>query len=287
MAANTKPTRDEWDLLIEPNNRYFHLNLREIFHYRDLIGLLAKRDLASVYKQTILGPLWFLVQPLLTTVMYMFVFGNIANLGTDGIPQPLFYFSGTMLWTFFSTNLLKSSETFASNAGLFGKIYFPRFTVPIAYVLTGLVTLGVQFLLLVVFYVYYYLTGISVTPTWGLLMAPLLIVQLGMLGVGIGLIISSVTTKYRDLKQLVGFGMQLWMYATPIIYPSSKIPEKWRFLLVINPVAPIIDAFRKSLLGIGLVDYSSVLISMVITIVVLFFGIVIFNHNERTFIDVI
>ena len=280
-------TGDDWDLIIKPKDKLLDFNLREIFHYRDLIGLLAKRDLANVYKQTLLGPLWFMIQPLMTTLIYMFVFGNIAKMGTDGIPQPLFYFSGTMLWTFFSNNLTKSSETFAANAGLFGKIYFPRFTVPISYMITSFVTLGVQLILLMVFYAYYAATGVTVTPTWGLLLAPVLVVELGTLGIGIGIIISSFTTKYRDLKHLVSFGMQLWMYATPIIYPASEIPGRWRKLLALNPVSPIIEAFRSALLGHGNFDTRAILTSMGITAVIFLGGIVIFNHNERTFIDVV
>lgn len=280
-------TSDEWDLIIKPKEKLLDFNLREIFHYRDLIGLLAKRDLASIYKQTLLGPLWFMIQPLMTTMIYMFVFGNIAKMGTDGIPQPLFYFSGTMLWTFFANNLIKSSETFAANAGLFGKIYFPRFTVPIAYMITNFVTLGIQLLLLIVFYVYYAASGVAVTPTWGLILTPLLVVELGALGIGLGIIISSFTTKYRDLKHLVGFGMQLWMYATPIIYPASTLPEKWRGLLMLNPVSPIIEAFRAALLGHGNFDFRAIFISMGMTAVIFLGGIIIFNHNERTFIDVV
>jgi len=267
----------DWDLVIKPKDKLLDFNLREIFHYRDLIGLLAKRDLANVYKQTLLGPLWFMIQPLMTTLIYMFVFGNIAKLGTDGIPQPLFYFSGTMLWTFFANNLVKSSETFAANAGLFGKIYFPRFTV----------TLGVQLLLLIAFYIYYAATGVAVTPTWGLLLAPLLVIELGALGIGIGVIISSFTTKYRDLKHLVGFGMQLWMYATPIIYPASKVPDKWKVLLALNPVSPIVETFRTTLLGHGTFDGKAIAASMAMTVAILMVGIIIFNHNERSFIDVV
>ena len=277
----------DWDLVIKPKDKLLDFNLREIFHYRDLIGLLAKRDLANVYKQTLLGPLWFMIQPLMTTLIYMFVFGNIAKLGTDGIPQPLFYFSGTMLWTFFANNLGKSSETFAANAGLFGKISFPRFTVPIAYMITNFVTLGVQLLLLIAFYIYYAATGVAVTPTWGLLLAPLLVIELGALGIGIGVIISSFTTKYRDLKHLVGFGMQLWMYATPIIYPASKVPDKWKVLLALNPVSPIVETFRTTLLGHGTFDGKAIAASMAMTVAILMVGIIIFNHNERSFIDVV
>ena len=256
-------------------------------HYRDLIGLLVRRNLASVYKQTILGWLWFIIQPLFTTAIYIIVFGSIAKIGTDDIPQPLFYFSGTMLWTFFSVNLTQSSETFAANSGLFGKIYFPRFTMPISYVITNAVSMGVQFAFLLAFYAFYLLRGYAFSPSLWLIAVPLLILQLGMMGTGIGLTISALTTKYRDLKQLLNFGMTLWMYATPIVYPLSKVPEHWRWAYTVNPVSPVIEAFRFALLGKGSVDLSAIAVSIGATLLLLFLGIVIFNYSERTFIDVV
>ncbi len=288
LAGNMKDEdMEDWSLVIRPKTGLLQLNLRELFHYRDLVGLLVKRDLANVYKQTVLGWLWFIIQPLFTTAMYMIVFGGIAKIGTDDIPQPLFYFSGTILWTFFSMNLTKSSETFAANAGLFGKIYFPRFTMPIAYTVTNAVSMGVQFIFLLVFYAYYLLTGYAFAPSLWLFAVPLLIIQLGMLGTGVGLIISALTTKYRDLKQLVAFGMTLWMYATPIVYPLSKVPTGWRWAYTINPVAPVIESFRFALLGKGSLDLGAMAMSIGVTFLLFLLGIVIFNHNERTFIDVV
>jgi lipopolysaccharide transport system permease protein len=280
-------TEENWDLVIRPRSGLFSFNIRELIHYRDLVGLLVQRDLASTYKQTILGWLWFIVQPLMTTLVFMFVFGGIARIGTDDIPQPLFYFCGTMLWSYFSQNLLKCADTFAVNAGLFGKIYFPRLTMPIAYIVTNALSMGVQFLALIVLYGYYLLAGYQFQPTLWLLSVPLLVIQLGILGAGIGIAISALTTKYRDLKQLLGFGVTLWMYATPIVYPISKIPQKWQWVSFANPVSPVVETFRYALLGRGTLDLTSLEWSLVATAVLFVFGLIVFNYSERTFVDVV
>ena len=288
MADSATTSEEErWDLVIRSKTRLFDLNLKEILHYRDLIGLLVRRDLASVYKQTVLGWAWFIIQPLVSTFMYMFVFGGIAKIGTDGIPQPLFYFCGTTLWGYFAASLTKSSDTFVSNAGLFGKIYFPRFTVPIAYSITNALSMGVQFIALLVFIAYYVLTGYTIHASLWLLMLPLLIVQLGMLGTGIGITISALTTKYRDLKQLLGFGMTLWMYVTPVVYPLSQVPSKWRWVFTINPVSSVVETFRYSLVGKGTLDLRAWAISLAVTVIFFCVGIIVFNYSERTFIDVV
>lgn len=278
---------EKWTLVIEPKGRLFQFDFKELLHYRDLIGLLTRRDFVAGYKQTILGPLWFIVQPLITTLMYMFVFGNILKIGTDDIPQPLFYFSGTMLWNFFSTNLVKSSDTFAANSGLFGKIYFPRMVVPLSYILTSALTMAVQFATMLVFMVYYFFSGYHFNFSLWLLTVPLLVVQMAALGIGVGMVISAITTKYRDLKNLVSFGMSLLMYATPIMYPMSKIPAKWRWAFDINPISPILEMFRFSFLGSGRLELKLWLISLGVTAVVFWLGLIVFNRNERTFIDVI
>ena len=285
--GDMKTQAEHWDLVIDSRKRIFKFDLKELFHYRDLVGLLVRRDLASVYKQTVLGWLWFIIQPLFSTIMYMFVFGGIAKIGTDDIPQPLFYFCGTALWSYFSQSLLKSADTFVANAAIFGKIYFPRFTVPIAYTLTNALSMGVQFGALLILYAYYLATGYVFHPTLWLLVIPVLIVQLGMLGAGIGITVSSLTTKYRDLKQLLGFGMTLWMYVTPIVYPLSKVPEKWRWVFVINPASPVIETFRYALLGKGTLDVQAWGVSLLVTIGFFLVGIVIFKYSERTFIDVV
>jgi len=285
--ATDAPTDGDWTTIICPKERLFELNIREIIRYRDLLLLLVRRDFVSVYKQTVLGPLWFIIQPLITTFMYMFVFGNIARMSTDNIPQPLFYFSGTMLWSFFSTNLTKSADTFIANAGLFGKIYFPRFIIPISYIITNSFTLVIQATVFSAFYLYYTVSGHAVSVTTAILFVPVFLCQLAALSVGCGIIVSSLTTKYRDLKNLLNFGMQLWMYATPIVYPLSMVPDKWRWAFVLNPVSPIIESFRFAVVGRGHIDGWQMIVSFGATLVILFFGIILFNHNERTFIDII
>lgn len=287
MSETYKDPEGSWDLIIEPPSKWFDFRFHELVEYKDLLLLLIRRDFVAAYKQTILGPLWYFIQPIMKTMVYMFVFGNIANLGTDGIPQPLFYFSGTILWSYFSQTLRNSANTFNTSAPLFRKIYFPRMVVPISYVAKGLITVLIQSILLLTFYFYYKMTGsVFETSAW-VLVLPILLFQLGALGIGLGVIVSSWTTKYRDLKQLLSFGMQLWMYCTPIVYPLSNIPEKWMWVYYVNPVAPIIEMFRYSLLGSGHLPLKSWLISLPVSIVVLLLGIAIFNRNERTFIDVI
>jgi lipopolysaccharide transport system permease protein len=282
-----EPEEEKWDLVINADKNLISFDIKEIFLYKDLIKLMIRRDFVSVYKQTIFGPLWFLFQPLMSTVMYMFVFGNIAQLGTDGIPQPLFYFSGTMLWSFFATTLQKSSDTFVNNAGLFGKVYFPRFTMPITYMVNALFTFGIQFGFMLIFYAYYLLTGYNFIPTLWILATPLYIIQLGMLGMGFGIMTSALTTKYRDLRNLVSFGLSIMMYATPVVYPISNVPEKWKLLFQFNPVTPVIEMFRYSFLGNGNHNIVMWLYSLAASFVVFWVGLVTFTHNEKTFIDVI
>jgi len=211
MSDTTNDDDGDWSIVLRPKSRWLELNLREIYHYRDLIKLFVNRDFVTVYKQTILGPLWFVLNPLFTTIIYSFVFGNLAKIPTDGVPQTLFYYGGTMLWGYFSTCLNSGSDVFSGNAGLFSKVYFPRLTVPISKVFSNLISVGIQFATLVVFYIYFVATGSPVRPTWWILALPLILAQLAALGTGFGMIISSLTTKYRDLRQLVGFGVQLWM----------------------------------------------------------------------------
>jgi lipopolysaccharide transport system permease protein len=247
----------------------------------------VNRDFVSVYKQTILGPLWFILNPLFTTVIYTFVFGGLAKIPTDGVPSTLFYYGGTMLWGFFSANLTGAADIFTGNAGLFSKVYFPRLSVPISKVFSNLLSLGIQFVSLIAFYLYYALAGATVRPTWWLLSLPLIVAQLAALGIGFGMIISALTTKYRDLRQLVGFGVSLWMYATPIVYPLSQVPEKYKWIVAVNPVTVPIEAFRAGFYGVGGVNSGTVWASVGTTLIVLFIGLILFNHNERTFIDVV
>jgi len=283
----TTKTCEDWDLVITPKDKVLWIDIKELIQYKDLLKLLIRRDFVSVYKQTILGPLWFVFQPLMSTIMYMFVFGSIAKMGTDGIPQPLFYFAGTMLWTFFQGTLMKCQDTFNSNAGLYSKVYFPRFTMPIAYTVNCFFTFTIQFVLMLIFYVFYLITGTAVRPTVWILLTPILIAQLALLGMGLGILISALTTKYKDLRQLVTFAIGLFMYVTPVMYPLSTIPQKWKVLFYANPLTPIFEMFRFAFLGTGAHNVIIWGISMVATLLLFWLGVVTFNHNEKTFVDVI
>ena len=278
---------EHWSLVIKPKKKWLDINLREIYRYRDLIRLFVNRDFVTVYKQTILGPFWFVLNPLFTTLVYTFVFSGLAKIPTDGVPQTLFYYGGSMLWGYFSNCLTSASDTFTSNSSLFGKVYFPRLTVPISKVFSNLISAGIQFATLVAFYVYYVLAGATVRPSWWAFCVPLLFAQLAALGTGFGMIISSLTTKYRDLRQLVGFGIGLWMYATPIVYPLSQVPAKYKWIMELNPVSAPIEAFRFASYGVGGPSASMLLSSIAVTAAVVFLGLVLFNRNERTFVDVV
>ncbi|MEN6528445.1 MAG: ABC transporter permease, partial [Anaerolineaceae bacterium] len=235
------PSDQDWDLVITARKKWYDLQLRDVWHYRDLIALFVRRDFVSKYKQTILGPLWFIIQPLLTTLTFTVVFGNIAQLPTDGLPQILFYMSGTVLWSYFSSCFTGTSTTFISNAHLFGKVYFPRLVTPISIILSSLITFAIQFAFFLCFLVYYVLRGVEVRLTLWALALPLLILLMAGLGLGFGIVVSSLTTKYRDLQNLVSFGVSLLMYFTPVIYPVSSIPAQWRWLADINPITPIVE----------------------------------------------
>ena len=278
---------DSWDLIITPRKKWWDLQLRDVWHYRDLIGLFVRRDFVSRYKQTILGPLWFIIQPLLTSIVFTVIFGNIAQLPTDGLPQMLFYMSGNILWSYFSTCLTSTSTTFTANAHLFGKVYFPRLVMPVSIVISDLITFAIQFVFFLAYLLFFYLRGSAVGLTTWAFALPLLLVLMAGLGLGFGIIISSLTTKYRDLQYLVSFGVGLWMYATPVIYPVSSIPEKWRWVANVNPVTPIIETFRKGFLGAGDASWARLAYSFGFMLVVLLIGVVIFNRVEKTFIDTV
>lgn len=278
---------DSWDLIITPRKKWWDLQLRDVWHYRDLIGMFVKRDFVSRYKQTILGPLWFIIQPLLTSIVFTVIFGNIARLPTDGLPQMLFYMSGNILWSYFSTCLTSTSTTFTANAHLFGKVYFPRLVMPVSIVISDLITFAIQFVFFLAYLLFFYLRGSAVGLTTWALALPLLLVLMAGLGLGFGIIISSMTTKYRDLQYLVSFGVGLWMYATPVIYPVSSIPEKWRWVANVNPVTPIIETFRAGFLGAGDASWLRLAYSFGFMLVVILIGIVIFNRVEKTFIDTV
>lgn len=285
MASN-KHDR-QWDRSIEPRRGWLDIDLRELFSYSYLVALFIRRDLAARYKQTILGPLWFLLQPLISTLIFTVVFGRIAGLPTDGLPQVLFYMTGIVAWTYFADALTGTANTFTKNANIFGKVYFPRLVMPLATVVSSLLQFGIQFLMLCAFIVYFYLQGSAVQPNWHLLLLPALIVIMALLGLGMGIIVSSLTTKYRDLSNLVGFGVQLLMYGTPVIYPVASVPEAYRMWVLANPMSPVIDMFRYALVGGTFPGYSALLYSIGATIVILIIGVLLFNRVERTFMDTV
>lgn len=277
-----------WTMDIEPQRSLFDLRLRELWQYRDLVMLFVRRDFVAVYKQTILGPLWYLIQPLLTALTFTFIFGQVAQLPTDGLPQFLFYMSGTVIWSYFAECLNKTSNTFVQNANLFGKVYFPRMAVPVSILISNLITFAIQFLLFLAFVLFFVLRGTEIQiNVWWIALSPLLILMMAGLGLGFGIIISSLTTKYRDLRFLVTFGVQLLMYATPVIYPVSSIPERFQWIILANPMTPVVEAFRFAFLGVGTVNSLNILYSFVFMLVVVFIGSLIFNRVEQTFMDTV
>ena len=287
LNAKRETPDNEWDLVIEGSSSLFDLKFKDVWRYRDLLTVFVKRDFVSFYKQTILGPLWFFIQPLFTTIIYTFVFGRLAAISTDGLPQPLFYLAGITAWNYFADCLTKTSTVFRDNSNIFGKVYFPRLILPLSIVASNLVRFGVQMLLFLSMMGYYYWQGSAFTPTWALLMFPVLVLMMALLGLGLGLIITAMTTKYRDLAFLVTFGVQLLMYTTTVVYPLSATPIKYRHIIELNPMTGIIEAFRYSFLGKGEFSAWSVGYSALVTLVVLFFGIIIFNKTEKTFVDTV
>lgn len=283
---NSSP-KEKWDKIIRPRTGWFDIQPAELWKYRDLIGLFVWRDFVAIYKQTILGPLWYIIQPLFTTLVFTVVFGNIAQLPTGGLPPFLFYLSGVVLWKYFADCLTSTSSTFVSNAHIFGKVYFPRLTVPVSVVISNLIAFGIQFFLFLFFVVYFKFSGSDIHPQYALIILPLLIVQLAALGLGFGIIVSSMTTRYRDLTHLVGFGVQLWMFATPVVYPASSVPEKWKWIFMANPLTPVIENFRYAALGVGHFDVQNWLISIITTMFVLIYGVVVFSRVEKSFMDTV
>ena len=272
---------------ISAKNKLFSVNFRELLKYRDLIWLMVKRDLVNSYKQTVLGPIWIIINPLLSTSVFTIIFAVLAGISTEGVPPFLFYMAGNVLWGFFSECLNRASSTFLSNARIFGKVYFPRLVMPIAGIIFNLINFIVQLSVFVILVVIFTLIGSNVHPNWLLVLTPVLVLQTALLGTGIGLIVSSITTKYRDLKILVTFGVSLLMYITPVVYPVSKVPESFRWLMLCNPVAPIVETFRCAFLGSGEFHWAFWLLSLAVTAVVVFFGILVFNKVEKNFIDTV
>ena len=281
------PGSEDWSLIIRPKTGWFDLHLADLWRYRDLTTLFVWRDFVAQYKQTILGPLWHLLQPLFTTILFTLIFGRVAKLPTDNIPPMLFYMAGVTAWTYFSECLNRTSTTFLANAGIFGKVYFPRLCVPLSVVISNLIKFAIQFALFLAFLAFFWMKGAPIHPNISILLTPILLLMMAALGLGTGIIVSALTTKYRDLQVLVTFGVQLAMYATPVIYPLSMFPNSARWIIVVNPMAPIIEAFRYAFLGQGLFSWGYLGISAAIIAAILFIGIVLFNHVERTFMDTV
>ena len=276
-----------WDLTINPHSKWYDLRIKEIFKYKDLLFLFVKRDFVSIYKQTILGPLWFFLQPIITAITFTVIFGNLAKISTDGLPQILFYMCGITLWNYFADTLTKTADTFSSNANIFGKVYFPRMIVPLSVVVSNLIKLAIQFLLFLGIWIYYLIQSDLIHPNKMLVLIPFLIILIGFMALSFGIIISSLTTKYRDLKFLVTFGIQLMMYASPIVYPLSIVPEKYKWIIIANPVTSIIETFKYAFLGVGEFSWLYLGYSTLFTIVLFLIGLVIFHRVEKSFMDTV
>jgi len=278
---------DTWDLKIKPHSKWYDLRLGEILRYKDLLLLFVRRDFVSVYKQTILGPIWFFIQPIITSLTFTVIFGNLAHISTDGLPSILFYMCGITLWSYFSDTLSKTSDTFTTNSGIFGKVYFPRMIVPLSVVVSNLIKLGIQFSLFLAIWLYFFVKTDKIHPNETIILIPFLILLIGFMGLSFGIIISSLTTKYRDLKFLVAFGIQLMMYASPIVYPLSIVPEKYKWIILSNPVTSIIETFKYAMLGVGEFNWFHLTYSLVFTIILFFIGLIIFHKVEKSFMDTV
>lgn len=288
MEKSFTSNTEEWDSVIEPRKSLLNLDLKEVWQYRDLLTMIIKRDIVTVYKQTVLGPVWFVVQPILTTAVFILVFGKIANISTDNIPPVLFYLAGIIIWNFFSECFTKTSVTFRENANLFGKVYFPRLIMPLAKVASGLIKFGIQMILFLSVYFYFLLSGNeTIQPMPHLIFLPVMILIMAGLGLGLGIIFSSMTTKYRDLSFVIDFGVRLLMYATPIIYPISTIPEKYRIFILANPLSSVVEGFKFMFLGQGVFSWEMIGYSALFMLIILYLGILVFNKTEKTFMDTV
>ena len=272
---------------ITSRTRLLNLKLSELWFYRDLIAMYVKRDILTQYKQTIMGPLWLVLQPILTTIMFMFVFGNLAGISTDGIPQPLFYYSGILLWSYFSECLTRNSKVFMDNQAIFGKVYFPRLVVPVSIIISNLVRFIIQFAIFLIIYLYYFFSGSLVVPNYYIFLLPLLILMTAGLSLGFGIIFSSLTTKYRDLAFLLQFGIQLWMYITPVIYPLNNIPPNKQWIIQMNPMTSIIETFKYGAIGTGVFSWFWLIYSFVFMTILIVMGIIVFNKVEKGFVDTV
>ncbi len=282
-----KTQEQNWDVILTSNKSFFDLQLKQIWLYRDLLMLFVKRDIISLYKQTIFGPLWYFIQPIFTTVIFTFVFGSLANLSTDGIPQPLFYLAGITAWNYFADCLVKTSTTFRDNAGIFGKVYFPRVITPLSIIISNLLRFGIQMLLFVGMLIYYVYNGYDIQISWQIILFPLFVIFMAMQGLGFGMLITAMTTKYRDLAHLVAFGVQLMMYTTTVVYPLSSLSGKLYLIVSLNPMTFIIEGIKACTLGTGQITFSSFFYSLSISFVIFLIGLLTFNRVEKSFVDTI
>ena len=287
MSKLIKDHEGDWDFVILPKSKWFNIHLSEIFRYRDLIYMFVKRDFVTFYKQTILGPLWYIIQPLVNSVIFTIIFGKLAKIPTDGIPPFLFYMAGTVAWGYFATCITSTSNTFVTNREIFGKVYFPRITVPISIVITGLLQFIIQFFIFLGFLFYYWLEGANVSPNINFIFLPLIMLQMMILGLGTGILVSSMVTKYRDLTFAMTFAVQIWMYITPVVYPLTQVPENYRNLYVLNPMVSIVESFRGAFLGVSSIEPHHILISVVVTISIFILGVILFSRIEKTFMDTV
>ena len=284
---SNRKVKENWDLIIQPKSSWWDLQLYDIWRYKDLLLLFVRRDFVSLYKQTILGPLWFFIQPILTTIIFTIIFGKVAKIPTDGLPPVLFYMTGIVGWNYFADCLNNTSATFTKNATIFGKVYFPRLIVPLSIVISNLIKFAIQFLLLIGFLAYYLSKGAAINPNSYIFLTPILLLMMAGLGLGFGIIISSLTTKYRDLQFLVVFGVQLLMYATPVIYPLSFLEEKYRWVALANPMTSIIETFKYAYLGAGTFNNEHLIYSGCFTLILLLVGILLFHKIEKNFMDTV
>ena len=276
-----------WTTVITPHGSVFHIPWRELWEYRDLIYRFIHRDFVSRYKQTIFGSLWYVLQPLFTSLMFTLVFNKIAKISTGEMPPMLFFLAGTVCWSYFQSCVTQTASTFTANAGIFDKVYFPRLAVPISQLLSNLIGFGMQMVLFLIFYIYYLAQGAGIEMGWRIIVLPILMLQMAALGLGVGCLVSGLTTRFRDLQIMLGFFMQLWMYASCVAYPLSSVPENFRWLFALNPMVFIIEAFRFAFMGQGTVFFWQICVSMLVSIVVVFFGLALFNKMERTCVDMI
>jgi lipopolysaccharide transport system permease protein len=286
-TLTTPVKQQDWTQVIEPHDKLFDLKLRELWEFRDLVKLFVRRDFVAQYKQTILGPAWHLLSPLFTTIVFTIVFGRIAKISTDGLPQFIFYMAGNVIWAYFAGVLIATSRTFISGASIFGQVYFPRLATPVSVLISKLIAFSIQFVFFICLVIYFMMRDASVHPNIWILLTPVLILMMGIIGLGGGVIVSALTTRYRDLQVLVGFGVSLLMYATPIVYPLSMVPEKYKIFLMANPISAVVETFRYAFLGSGSFNLYHLLYSFIFSIAIFIIGVIMFNKVERTFMDTI